>query len=144
MDEEKRVNFTCPSALFNNFTKAGWPHTRKAAWQFCFHFYFSTLFMAKNTPANRKEESQSMRNPHDADTLPAIAGLKFEAALAELEQLVRRMEDGRLPLEESIAAYRRGNALLGHCQHLLQDAEQKIQVLENGTLRDFDTHGDAQ
>lgn len=100
--------------------------------------------MTKNTPANRKEKSEAMRNPHDTDNLPAIAGLKFEAALAELEQLVRSMEEGRLPLEESIAAYRRGSALLSHCQHLLQDAEQKIQVLENGALRDFDAHGDAR
>ena len=54
------------------------------------------------------------------------------------------MEGGRLPLEESIAAYRRGSELLKHCQQQLGDAERKIQILENGALRDFDTRlGDA-
>lgn len=114
--------------------------------------------MAKNTPASPREktheahesheremyEAREVRDEGDAEGLPAIDGLKFEAALAELEQLVRRMEDERLPLEDSIAAYRRGSALLARCQHLLQDAEQKIQILENGALRDFDARGDAQ
>ena len=96
--------------------------------------------MAKNTSASAREPQAT----HDANDLPDSTGLKFEAALAELEQLVRSMEDGRLPLEESIAAYRRGSTLLNHCQHLLQDAEHKIQVLENGALRDFDAREEAQ
>lgn len=70
--------------------------------------------------------------------------LKFEAALVELEQIVQSMEGGRLPLEESLAAYRRGTELLKHCQQQLGDAEQKIRVLENDTLRDFEPdNGDA-
>ncbi len=52
------------------------------------------------------------------------------------------MEGGHLPLEESIAAYRRGSELLKHCQQQLADAERKIQVLENGALRDFEAPGD--
>ena len=62
----------------------------------------------------------------------------LEMPLAELEQIVQGMEGGRLPLEESIAAYRRGSELLKHCQQQLSDAESKIQILENGALRDFD------
>lgn len=62
----------------------------------------------------------------------------FEAALAELENIVRAMEAGQLPLEESLAAYERGAALLKHCQEALGVAEQKLQVLENGGLRDFE------
>ncbi len=85
-----------------------------------------------------KPSSTSTVRPETAINSAAIADLKFESALAELEQLVRNMEDGRLPLEESIAAYRRGSELLGHCQQLLKDAESKIQILENGVLRDFD------
>ena len=69
--------------------------------------------------------------------------ITYEAALAELEQIVQNMEGGRLPLEESIAAYRRGSELLKHCQLQLNDAERKIQVLEAGTLRDFDSTGGA-
>jgi exodeoxyribonuclease VII small subunit len=64
--------------------------------------------------------------------------MKFEAALAELEQIVQGMEGGRLPLEESLAAYRRGSELLKHCQQQLSDAERKIQILEDGVLREFD------
>lgn len=62
----------------------------------------------------------------------------FEAALAELEAIVREMETGQLPLEQSLASYERGAALLKHCQEALGAAEKKLQILENGGLRDFD------
>ncbi len=65
----------------------------------------------------------------------------FEAALAELESLVATMETGQLPLEASIAAYRRGAELLRHCQSVLSDAEQQVKVLEDGLLRDFEPDG---
>ncbi|MDQ5879780.1 MAG: exodeoxyribonuclease small subunit [Pseudomonadota bacterium] len=78
-----------------------------------------------------------------AKTTPAevtgVAGLKFEAALAELEKLVASMEAGQLPLEESLTAYRRGVELLQHCQRQLEDAEEKVRVLDNGVLRPLDT-----
>lgn len=67
-----------------------------------------------------------------------IVDMKFETALNELETLVSHMEDGKLELEASIAAYRRGMALMKHCQAQLVDAEQQIRVLENGELRDVD------
>ncbi|MCM8594057.1 exodeoxyribonuclease VII small subunit [Accumulibacter sp.] len=69
---------------------------------------------------------------------PLLGELKFEAALAELEQIVQQMETGRLPLEEALAAYRRGSELLRHCQQQLSDAERQIQILDEGMLRDFD------
>lgn len=62
----------------------------------------------------------------------------FEAALTELEAIVREMETGQLPLEESLASYERGAALLKHCQEALGAAEKKLQMLENGGLHDFD------
>ena len=83
-------------------------------------------------------------NPEADDSGPLaparlpVSKMKYEAALGELEQIVERMEGGQLPLEESIAAYRRGSELLKHCQVQLSDAERKIQVLEEGALRDFD------
>ena len=61
----------------------------------------------------------------------------FEQALAELEKLVQSMESGQLPLEESLEAYRRGMELLKNCQGQLAEAEQRIQVLEAGVLRDL-------
>ncbi|HMW17615.1 MAG TPA: exodeoxyribonuclease VII small subunit [Accumulibacter sp.] len=69
---------------------------------------------------------------------PSVAAMTFEAALDELERIVQGMENGRLPLEESLAAYRRGSELLKHCQQCLGNAEQQIQILDNGLLRDFE------
>ena len=63
--------------------------------------------------------------------------LTFEKALEELEALVHRMEDGKLPLEESLAAYQRGTELLKFCESRLTDAQARIAILEGGTLRDF-------
>ena len=64
--------------------------------------------------------------------------MKFETALAELENLVHSMEDGKLELEASIAAYRRGMELMKYCQAQLADAEQQIRILENGEMKDVD------
>ncbi len=67
-----------------------------------------------------------------------IADMKFETALAELENIVSSMEGGKLELEASIAAYRRGMELMKHCQAQLSDAEAQVRVLENGQFRDLD------
>ena len=61
----------------------------------------------------------------------------FEAALAELEQVVAEMEAGQLPLEESLAAYKRGTELLQQCRARLEDAQQQVRILEEGTLKNF-------
>lgn len=55
-----------------------------------------------------------------------LTDLSFEQALQELESLVRRLEEGRLPLEEAIAAYERGANLKSHCQAKLQAAKLKV------------------
>lgn len=61
----------------------------------------------------------------------------FENALAELEAIVARMEDGQLTLEQSLAAYKRGAELLRLCQGQLADAQQQVSILEGGDLRNF-------
>jgi exodeoxyribonuclease VII small subunit len=53
----------------------------------------------------------------------------FEAAMHDLEQLVERLEQGDLPLEESLAAFERGVALTRACQSALKEAEQKVEIL---------------
>lgn len=68
---------------------------------------------------------------------PAPAPKNFESALAELDQLVEKMESGQLPLEESLSAYQRGTELLKFCESVLKDAEQKIKVLDGGELKDL-------
>ncbi len=62
----------------------------------------------------------------------------FEAALAEIENIVAAMEAGQLPLEQSLTAYRRGAELLQYCQARLQEAQQQVRILEAGTLKNFD------
>ena len=67
-----------------------------------------------------------------------IAAMKFETALAELEDIVASMEGGKLELEASIAAYKRGMELMKHCQAQLANAEEQIRILENGEFKDVD------
>lgn len=62
----------------------------------------------------------------------------FESALAELEAVVARMEGGELSLEDSLAAYRRGIALLKGCQDQLADAETQLRVLDGESLKPLD------
>lgn len=53
----------------------------------------------------------------------------FEKALADLEQLVDKMEQGDLTLEQSLKEFERGVELTRHCQKALQEAEQKVEIL---------------
>ncbi len=69
---------------------------------------------------------------------PNAVPASFEAALAELEDIVATMESGQLPLRESLAAYKRGAELLQFCQTALKDAEQQVQVFEKGVLKAFE------
>ncbi len=63
------------------------------------------------------------------ETDEAIAQLAFEAALAELESIVERLEAGKVDLEESIAIYVRGEKLKKHCEQLLKSAEARIEKI---------------
>lgn len=59
----------------------------------------------------------------------AASKVDFEAALQELESLVRQMESGELGLEESLAAFERGVLLTRRCQAALKQAELRVQAL---------------
>ncbi|MFN0041458.1 MAG: exodeoxyribonuclease VII small subunit [Burkholderiales bacterium] len=63
--------------------------------------------------------------------------LSFETALAEIEGIVASMEAGQLPLEQSLAAYKRGAELLQFCQAQIAQAQQQVKILEAGTLQNF-------
>lgn len=72
-----------------------------------------------------------------ADTVTAsddddIATMTFDKALDELRSVVARLEEGGLPLEDSIALYERGAALHEHCGTLLDSAELRVQRLVDG------------
>lgn len=67
-----------------------------------------------------------------------VEKLSFEAALEELESIVRNLESGKITLEESISAYERGVALKNHCESKLKDAQMKIEKImaaPDGTLK---------
>lgn len=61
-----------------------------------------------------------------------VESLTFEAALAELERVVASLEQGDVPLEESIALYGRGAALRAHCQKKLEEAEARVAQITEG------------
>jgi exodeoxyribonuclease VII small subunit len=62
--------------------------------------------------------------------------------MAELESRVERMEGGRLPLEESLAAYQRGVVLVKYCREALGQVAQRVRILEADLLQPFDAAAD--
>ena len=64
------------------------------------------------------------------ETTPELQELSFETALARLEELVAKMESGKLPLENLIADYERGAKLLAACRAKLDTMERKIELLK--------------
>jgi exodeoxyribonuclease VII small subunit len=58
-----------------------------------------------------------------------VKAMSFEAALAELEGIVAKLESGQAPLAESIAIYERGETLKAHCETLLKSAEARIEKI---------------
>ena len=58
-----------------------------------------------------------------------VAQLSFEKALAELEQIVQKLERGDVPLEESVTIYERGEALKRRCEELLRAAEARVEKI---------------
>ena len=65
-----------------------------------------------------------------ADTPHAdVKQLSFERAIEELESIVKRLEDGKVPLEESVAIYERGESLKRRCEELLRQAEARVDTI---------------
>jgi exodeoxyribonuclease VII small subunit len=62
----------------------------------------------------------------DPGVPPDIAAMSFEDALAELEQIVRRLEGGQVKLDEAILSYERGAQLKRHCERKLNEAQQRV------------------
>ena len=65
----------------------------------------------------------------------AAAEPSFEKALAELESIVAKMEDGGLSLEQSLASHKRGLELAKQCRERLEAAQQQVKVLEGEVLK---------
>ena len=71
-----------------------------------------------------------------------IADLSFETAYTRLEESVTRLQMGNLSLDDALNAYEEGMALSTHCQHLLERAELRVQVLDRAPDDDDDSDGD--
>ncbi len=67
-----------------------------------------------------------------ADKAKPVEKMSFEEALAELETIVRQLEQGDVELEKSIAIYERGAALKKHCEGRLKAAELKVEQIVQG------------
>lgn len=66
--------------------------------------------------------------------------LNFERAMEELETIVKRLEEGKVPLEESVAIYERGEALKRRCEELLKTAEARVErITTDGSNRPIGT-----
>ncbi|HSH98329.1 MAG: exodeoxyribonuclease VII small subunit [Methylophilaceae bacterium] len=76
-------------------------------------------------PKNTKTADINIENSSLENTL------SFEIALSELESLVQQMESDQMPLEQSLAAYKRGTDLLRFCQKTLADVEQQVRILDD-------------
>jgi exodeoxyribonuclease VII small subunit len=70
-----------------------------------------------------------MLRPVTGNSDSAVADLSFEEALSRLEQVVRRLESGEVPLDESIDLYEQGEALRRHCQQRLDAAQARIEKI---------------
>jgi exodeoxyribonuclease VII small subunit len=71
-----------------------------------------------------------MTSAKASDATHNIDQLNFEEALEQLSQLVEKLESGKLPLEESVAAFETGVKLSRRCETLLDQAEQRLQTLD--------------
>ena len=75
-----------------------------------------------------------------------IPKMSFEDAMSELERIVQQLEDGDVPLEESIVIYERGDALRRHCDGKLREAELKVEKIvlgPDGTPEGVETVADS-
>lgn len=62
-----------------------------------------------------------------------VKKMPFERAIEELESIVKRLEEGKVPLEELVAIYERGEALKARCEELLRQAEARVEKITLGT-----------
>ena len=73
------------------------------------------------------------------ESTTALKSLSFEAALKELETIVRKLETGESDLEQAITDYTRGTALKVHCERKLKDARLKVEKIVQGAGGDIKT-----
>ena len=93
--------------------------------------------------SRKARDANTPKNADDAAGTSA-APLDFEKALSDLEAIVERLEQGDLPLEESLKQFERGVELTRQCQVALKQAEQKVEILlrKTGSVETFEAAAD--
>lgn len=79
--------------------------------------------------------TKSSLPPAGEKTIKTAAPTSYEAALAELEQMVAKLESGQLPLDQLMAGYKRGAELLAFCRKQLEAVEHQISVIDGEQLK---------
>ena len=88
--------------------------------------------------ASKNEKSANQNSTAKLESLQS-----YEQAYSELEQIVAQMESGQMSLEDSLTAYKRGNALLEFCQTSLANVEQQVKILnERQQLSSFNAENE--
>src|SRR5262249_58717273 len=96
-----------------------------------------TLSAPQSVPMSAEDGTPSLEYPGSVpgsrsmgeNTQVDVKKLSFERAIEELESIVRRLEEGKVPLEESVAIYERGEALKRRCEELLRQAEARVEKI---------------
>ncbi|MHC4463188.1 MAG: exodeoxyribonuclease VII small subunit [Planctomycetota bacterium] len=70
-----------------------------------------------------------------------ISKLSFEEAIKELGNIVGKIEQGQIPLQDSLKQYERGMALIKHCRGILEKAEKRIEKISEPEPKSKNTHG---
>jgi exodeoxyribonuclease VII small subunit len=83
------------------------------------------IFAIQREPPRDTPDFKTMAETNNAD----IKKLPFERAIEELESIVKRLEEGKVPLEESVAIYERGEVLKKRCEELLKQAEARVEKI---------------
>jgi exodeoxyribonuclease VII small subunit len=89
----------------------------------CVSWIARCAIQAQNTPDYGIRQAMAQKNNDDIKQLP------FERAIEELESIVKRLEEGKVPLEESVTIYERGEALKRRCEELLRQAEARVEKI---------------
>jgi len=89
---------------------------------------------------DRAAESSAVESADDSADDSALAALSYEAAFAQFEEILQKLENDDLPLDESLTLYEDGVALVSHCTQLLDSATLRVQQWQDGdSITDFDS-----
>src|ERR1700724_2078748 len=89
----------------------------------------ATIGTASLAPGEGTHQSRIWESNMAENAQLDVKRVSFERAIEDLEAIVKRLEDGKVPLEESVAIYERGEALKRRCEELLRQAEARVEKI---------------